>query len=302
MAMSNYSGGFADGVMIRGLPLTVAHPGKVFWVSNAAAAELTGQKTGSDGNRGTFNDPFATLDYAIGRCTASRGDIIFVKPGHAENIATATAMALDVAGVAVVGLGVGSLRPTFTLITATTAEIAITAANVSLVNLLIRHNLLDIVRSVSVAAAYANLQYLEFRDLSTILNVLTPIKAISTVDDTDNGLSVTNCKWKGLATGNLEFIEINANMDNFVAEDNQVVSAGTASPFFLSAGTKVQTALSIKRNYLQNANTGGDLAWDNGGATNTGIIAHNRIGHADVTGGHVLGAVAGARFFDNLSV
>ena len=36
---------------------------------------------------------------------------------------------------------------------------------------------------------------------------------------------------------------------------------------------------------------------------NNGIIAHNRIGHADVTGAHDLGIEGlGCRLFDNLSV
>lgn len=300
--MSVYPGGFSAGVVIRGMPLTMAHPGRVFWVSNAAAAEIQGQRTGSDGNDGTFNAPFATLDYAIGRCTASRGDIIMVKPGHAENIATATAMALDVAGVAVVGLGSYSLRPTFSLITATTAEMAITAANVSLVNIIVRANLADVVRGVSTNAAGTTLLNVAFLDAGADLNVLTPIKAIGTTDNSSDGLEVRNCKWFSPDALSVEFIEINANLDNLVIEGNQAVTSGTASPLFLVAGTKITRGMSCTWNYLQNANAAGDIAFDNGGATNSGIIAHNRIGHADVTGVHVLGAVAGARFFDNLSV
>ena len=302
MAMSNYSGGFADGVLIRGMPLTVAHPGKVFWVLRAAGAVTQGNKTGSNGNDGSFNAPFATLDYAIGKCTANRGDVIMVKPGHTETISTATALALDVAGVAVVGLGVYNSRPTFTLDTATTAELAITAANVSLVNFVIKSNFADIVRAVSTTKAGTSLVGIDFLDTAVDMNVLTPIKAIGGTDNDNDGLSVTNCKWFSPDAASVEFVEITANLENLVIENNQVVTGGTASPLFLVAGTKITRGMSVKWNYLQNANTAGDLAFDNGGSTNSGIIAHNRIGHADVTGAHVLGAVAGARFFDNLSV
>src|SRR5256885_9730538 len=62
--------------------------------------------------------PLATLDYAIGLTTANHGDVIYVMPGHTETISTATALALDVAGVQVVGLGHWRLRPTLTLGTA----------------------------------------------------------------------------------------------------------------------------------------------------------------------------------------
>src|SRR3990167_1108699 len=109
--MSNYPGGFANGVLIRGMPILQSHPGRVFWVSNATAAEMAGQRAASNGNDGSFNAPFSTLDYAIGRCTASRGDIIFVKPGYTQTITLATEIVMDVAGIAIVGLGRGSLRP-----------------------------------------------------------------------------------------------------------------------------------------------------------------------------------------------
>src|SRR3990170_2889471 len=127
-AASNYPAGF-NNVTIRGVPITQAHPGQVYWVSNATTSLLPGQVGGSDGNPGSFSAPFSTLDYAIGRCTAGRGDIIFIKPGHAETITSATTIALDVAGVAIVGLGNGSARPTFTFTTANTATIGVSAAN-----------------------------------------------------------------------------------------------------------------------------------------------------------------------------
>ena len=55
--------------------------------------------------------PFATIDYAVGRCTASQGDIIYVMPGHVETVATASALDFDVAGIKVIGLGWGDSRP-----------------------------------------------------------------------------------------------------------------------------------------------------------------------------------------------
>jgi hypothetical protein len=274
----------------------------VFWVLKAAGVQLDGQKTGSNGNQGTFNDPFATIDYAIGRCTADRGDVIFVKPGHTETISAAAGIAADVAGIAIVGLGNYNSRPTITLDTATTATFTISAANITLYNLLFKPNFADIVTAINVTAKGATIAYVDFLDTAVDMNVLTPIKATSTVDNNADGLTVENCKWFSPDAASLEFIEINADLENLVINDNQVVTLGTASPLFLTAGTKINRGLSVKRNYLQNANTANDLAYDNGGATNSGIIAHNRIGHSDVTTAHVLGAVAGARFFDNLSV
>src|SRR5574341_1596957 len=104
MGMSNYPNGFNDGVSLRGVPLSQVQKGTVYWVYNGTVLP-TNHKNGSDGNNGTFSAPFATLDYAIGRCTANRGDIIVVKEGHAENVTTANGIDLDVAGITVIGLG-----------------------------------------------------------------------------------------------------------------------------------------------------------------------------------------------------
>jgi len=78
--------------------------------------------------------PFATLDYAIGRCTASKGDTIYVMPGHAETIAATDGFDADVAGIRIIGLGWGALRPTFTF-TATDSQVNIGAHNVTIENL-----------------------------------------------------------------------------------------------------------------------------------------------------------------------
>jgi hypothetical protein len=115
---TNFPKGFAGGLNLRGMPLVQTQPGAVFWVSNASTL-LVGQKGGSDGNRGTYDAPFSTLAGALTACTAGRGDIIFVKPGHAETISSASILSLNVAGVAIVGLGSGSNRPTLTFTTAT---------------------------------------------------------------------------------------------------------------------------------------------------------------------------------------
>jgi len=49
--------------------------------------------------------------------------------------------------------------------------------------------------------------------------------------------------------------------------------------------------------------TANELLLNNDQSDNTGIIAHNRVGHADVTGAHDLGIDGlGCRLFDNLSV
>ena len=134
--MSNYPNGFKDGVTINNVPLTLTNPGEVFFVSNADVLLDKNQSVAGvdQAGGGTFQRPFRTLDFAINQCTASRGDVIIIKPGHAETYSDATSLNLDIAGVAVVGMGSGSLRPTFTLDTANTATIPVSADNISFSN------------------------------------------------------------------------------------------------------------------------------------------------------------------------
>src|SRR5690606_12677871 len=117
----------------------------------------------------------ATIDYAVGRCLAGRGDLILVMPGHAETISSSSILTLDVAGVAILGLGVGSARPTLTY-TAAAATINVTAANITVSNILHVANFAD------VATAYTNnagpefcIDNCEFRDASSILNFVAVV-------------------------------------------------------------------------------------------------------------------------------
>jgi hypothetical protein len=186
--MSVYPG-FAGGVMIRGVPLVQTHPGRVFWVDNSALGSGDTMRSGSNGNKGTYNDPFATLDYAVGQCRANKGDIIFVKPGHAETL-TATSVAVDVAGIAIVGLGTGSMRPTFNA-NATASVFPVSAANVLVHNLLFTGGIDAVVSMITVSAADVTLSNIEIRDVTgeIVAGVLTTAAA--------NRLKIYDFKYDG---------------------------------------------------------------------------------------------------------
>lgn len=101
--------------------------GNIFFVHSGTGTNGAGYGRNPDA-------PTATLDYAIGLCTASQGDRIYVMPGHAESLTGAAAVALDVAGVKVVGLGQGRNRPVFTYTTAVGASVDVSAANCAIEN------------------------------------------------------------------------------------------------------------------------------------------------------------------------
>ena len=91
------------------------NPGaKVLFVNNSTSTTSDGAISGSNGNSGLSpKEPLSTLAGAVAMCKAGRGDVIVIMPGHAE---TNTAVVnINVAGVQVIGCGVGNLRPTFTI-------------------------------------------------------------------------------------------------------------------------------------------------------------------------------------------
>ena len=143
MPYTNFPQGFAAGLSVRGMPLLQAQPGQIFWVDNGPSL-LPQQRAGSDGNRGTFLDPFATLAFAISQCVQGRGDIIMIGAGHRETIANATTLTMSCNGVAIIGLGAGYQRPTFTFTTATTANIPIWSSSMSIQNCLFVNNFANI--------------------------------------------------------------------------------------------------------------------------------------------------------------
>ena len=162
---SNFPNGFLNGVTIRGIPVTMLYPGNVFWVNNSGVLPAGGIG-GSNGNPGTFQKPFSTIDYAVGRCTASRGDIIAVMPGHVETVTAAAGLALDVAGIAVIGLGTGTKRANVNFTTATTADMDVDAANVTLYNILFTGGVDALAAPIDVNASDCSIINCEWRDVT----------------------------------------------------------------------------------------------------------------------------------------
>lgn len=259
MPTTQFPGGFPFGVNVRGLPILQAQPGQVFWVGNSTTL-LPGCTGGANGNPGTYNQPFSTLDYAISRCSANTGDIICVKPGHAETIADASTLAFDVAGVAVIGLGSGSNRPTFTFTTANTANIPVTAANFAIQNLLFVANFAA-VASVFTATGTATptdfaIERCEFRDTSSILNFVSIVTGNATANSMD-GLRMSACRISSLGTtAATTAIKVSSATDRMTVLDNfgnWAVLNDTAA--MVAGGANNLTNFDFGRNVLNRPNT-----------------------------------------------
>jgi hypothetical protein len=114
----------------------------------------------------SFDTPLATIDYAVGLCTASEQSVIIVAPGHAETQAAAAAcITADVIGVKILCLGEGALRPTITLTTDVGAiALSVTAANVVVSNLRIVVSKDAVTKAISIAADSCKLIDVEMAD------------------------------------------------------------------------------------------------------------------------------------------
>lgn len=162
---SVYPTGFSNGVAIRNMPVLSTYGGNVFWVDSGA---------GSDGNKGTERRPLATIDKAMqdataaggGFVTPNNGDIIMVKPGHTETVTAAAGLALDVAGVTLIGLGNGSDRPTINFTTVVGADMDVDAANITMVNFLFTGGIDALTGPIDVNAADFAMIGCETRDVT----------------------------------------------------------------------------------------------------------------------------------------
>jgi len=295
MGLTNYP----FGVSSFGIPLVGSGPilttGNIFFVSSVS---------GSNGNDGLSpSRPWATVDYAIGRCTANNGDHIIVMPNHAETSTnTAGYWAFDVAGVTCIGLGVYNQRPRLLLDAGIAATITVSAADVKIKNIVVASGTADVTRAINVTGVGCVLEEIEFTDNVADENFLTCVDATGAANTAD-GLAVINCRWVSADALSGPFVTIANNIVNLQIDSNLIVHEGVTCPIFSQAGTTTMLRSRVTWNYLSGKGANAtDLAFDNGGTGNSGVIAHNRVGHADVTSAHVLGAVAGMRFFDNLSV
>lgn len=101
--------------------------GNVFYVDS-----VSGTTTGPGYSPETA---YSTIDAAVAACTANKGDIIVVMPGHTETVSAANGLDLDVAGIKVIGLGWGASRPTINYTTAVGASTRINANSVHVENI-----------------------------------------------------------------------------------------------------------------------------------------------------------------------
>lgn len=279
---------FPNGVASFGMPMLPAlmglpvGGGKVFWVDSG----YTGGATD-----GSFSRPYLTLEAALngGRVVASNGDVIYIKPGHAETISSASSLSLDLAGVSIVGLGIGNQRPTFTFTTATTATINVSAADILVANCVFSANFDSVAQAFSLTTANNfTLLGCRFRDAN-----LTDVSFVNIVDtdavaNNADGLSIIGCQWISEDNASGAMIDADATIARLTVKDCVIShSVATTVGKIAEAATDVQfVELLVEGNSIYSAATDstGGLLITGTCATSYGWIVRNSIQALDAAG------------------
>lgn len=235
----------------------------------------------------TYLKPFASIAYALDQCTANAGDTIYVMPGHTSTIIAAGTLTLDVAGVRIIGLGTGSIRPTITYTTAAEASLMITGANTRLSNIILNANFADVAMAIDVDAVDVIIDHCLFKEAATDMNFLSLIGTDDTANATD-GLTIIDNERISVDAEALAFVSILADtsrlsiIGNF---DNQASAADVGH--FIILGSFDVLGARIIGNTLNltgdnNAQTVG--VFMTGSSTDcTGVVAYNLAGSLDTT-------------------
>lgn len=257
------------------IPITLGN----YWFVNSAIGT-------DDPAFGSEKDkPFDTIDYAIGKCSAY--DVIIVAPGHTETISKAGGITADVAGITIVGLGTGLKRPFVTMDTAATTTVAVSAANVTIDNIIFSANYADITNAIAVTAKDFVLKNCSFLETATDMNFLS-IVATGTTDNGADGLTILNNERISIDAAALAFVSILGNCNRLRVEgnfDNQASAANVGH--FIIMAAKVCLGARIVGNVLNltgdnNAQTVG-IFMTGSSTTSTGIVAYNLVGSLDTT-------------------
>ena len=196
--------------------------------------------SGSNGSDGLDPDhPVATLDYAIGLCTADHGDVIILMPGHAES---ATAIAADVAGITIIGLGYGEAMPTITGTTAAADLIDVTVDSVVMKNIMLVGGASG---TSALVDATGDADYLRIEGCVLKSGAAAPVDLITLATGADN-VSIVNNQFLGAGT----------ELDNFILAEGYVANLLVQGNYF-----EAHTSDGTDEAFIQFAISGSGPVW-----------------------------------------
>jgi len=212
---------------------------------------------------------FATIGAAATAATANSGDTIVVLPGHTEAITGAAGIAIATAGINIIGIGTGTDRPTISFTTAIAAQMTVTAANVSIQNIIFTAGFDAITAMISVTGAYVSFLDCEFNTNSGTVGAVLGILTAATA----TGLRVERCRFLGPATnaGTTTTAQIKHEVGvDYVIKDNYFT--GKMTQAILNATTVLRGLIDNNRFVVATGTVAITMA-----AASTPFISNNRI-------------------------
>ena len=238
-------------------------PGNQFYVDSVHGS------TSNDGL--TWASALAGIDAAVGKCTANHGDVIWVAPGHNEGIVAASAIDLDIAGITVIGLGTGTLKPTIDFDHAD-AGFVIGADNVTVKNIRFRCSVTSVKIGVAIEAAVDSYQILDcdfgWAEAAGTDEFLIAVNILAACND---GL-IEGCTFAAGAAEATVAVKLVGASDNVTIRNNRFT--GACSTAFVNGITTLSTNLLIQGNIMQQGATEPGIELLTG---TTGVICDNYI-------------------------
>jgi len=192
--------------------------------------------------------PYSTIDAAVGACTADNNDVIVVLPGHTETVVGAAGLALDVAGITIIGIGSGRQRPKVNFTTSTAASCDISAARVSVSNLVFTCSIDAQTAMINISAADCTIQGCEIEHATAAAQATL---AVLTTASADRLSFIGNFVHGSTDAGTAAALRV-VGGDAIRIEDNIIVGAYTTTLGGIDNPTTAATNLVIARNLIGN--------------------------------------------------
>lgn len=219
--------------------------GSIFWVHSVTGSDAAGYGLSPDA-------PVATLDYAVGLCTDSKGDVIYMMPGHNEGLGNAQ-IAVDKIGISIIGLGKGSLRPRIDFDHAN-ASIDVSAVGCTLKNLRLLPSVTDVLIAIDVNAAATDVTIEDVEALPGEDGAgVDDFAAVVEFKAGCNRGVVRRLKVRqhASAVGYIAGIRLKGASDDILIEDCDFVMAGAALVAPINGDTNLSTNVHVRRCRMQ---------------------------------------------------
>jgi len=216
--------------------------GNVYFVdSNTGASTYNGL---------TKDQPLATLLQAHNKCTANKGDVVMLMPGHTESVAAAST--LSTAGVTYLGMGVGDNRPIITFTTATSADYILSGGNIRMVNIIFKCGIDSQTDTLDITNKYTIIENCEFHYGSS----LECLDTITLTHANADHCKILNCYFDHrAATGAKSAIKIVAALDGLEIAGCRIFGDYSEASIWNPTGN-VAINVDIHHNVVQNDNSG----------------------------------------------